>query len=359
MIRALAILALGLLAAAAHADDGPAVDTRVHAFYYGWYASPEFDGLEAHWNHAVLGDTIGRVYPGGADIGANYYPALGAYSSHDPKIVIKHVAQMRSAGIGVIVASWWGAGGFEDRGLPLLLDVAAEAGLEVAFHLEPLPGRDAATSGEALRYLVDTYGNHLACHRRDGRPVVYVYDSYLTPAADWARLLQPDGEITIRGTDHDCVVIGLWVGRDEGSFFTDGGFDGFYTYFAADGFTWGASRDNWPILAAFAADHDLLFVPCVGPGYLDTRVRPWNGATTRGRENGAYYDRQFEAALAVDPPLIGITSFNEWHEGTQIEPALPFVGSGFAYRDYRPREPGWYLERTRWWIDRWQEERGR
>ena len=359
MIRALMILALGLLAAVAVADDGPTVDPRVHAFYYGWYASPEFDGFEAHWNHAVLGDTIGRAYTGGADIGANYYPALGAYSSHDPKIVIKHVAQMKSAGIGVIVASWWGAGGFEDRGLPLLLDVAAEAGLEVAFHLEPLPGRDAASSGEALRYLVATYGDHPACHRRDGRPVVYVYDSYLTPAADWARLLQPDGEITIRGTDGDCVVIGLWVGADEGAFFTEGGFDGFYTYFAADGFTWGSSRENWPALAAFAADHGLLFVPCVGPGYLDTRVRPWNASTTRGRENGAYYDRQFEAALAVAPPLIAITSFNEWHEGTQIEPALPFVGNGFAYRDYRPREPGWYLERTRWWVDRWQEERGR
>jgi len=337
-------------------------DPRVHAFYYGWYATEAVDGFAAHWNHEVIGDPAGRAYRGGRDIGANFFPQLGPYSSNDPAVIATHVAQLRAAGVGVLVVSWWGPESFEDRGLPALLDAAAAAGLEVAFHLEPFPGRDARTTHRVLAYLVSRHGSHPACHRPaawGGRPVVYVYDSYLTEAAQWARLLQPDGDLSIRGTSLDCVMIGLWVGRAEGAFFRDGGFDGYYTYFAADGFTWGSSRASWPALADFARTQDLLFVPCVGPGYLDTRVRPWNAATTREREAGAYYDRQFAAAIAVDPPAIGITSFNEWHEGTQIEPAVPAVADTFVYRDYRPLPPDGYLERTRAWTDRWRQTRRR
>ncbi|MBD3222850.1 hypothetical protein GF314_16605 [bacterium] len=361
VIAPVLIIAL-LLAAVASAADEPRVEPRVHTFYYGWYATEAVDGHQAHWNHEVLGVEDGGAYPGGRDIGADFYPALGPYSSHDPEVIATHVGQIAGAGIGVIVASWWGAGSFEDRQLPALLDAAAEAGVEVAFHLEPLPGRDAERSREALAYLIETYGDHPACHRPEAwgeRPVVYVYDSYLTPAGDWARLLVPDGEISIRGTALDCVMIGLWVDVDDGRELLAAGFDGYYTYFAADGFTFGSSRASWPNLAAFARAHDLLFVPCVGPGYCDTRIRPWNATTTRDREQGAYYDRQFAAAVAVRPGAIAITSFNEWHEGTQIEPAVPMAIEGFEYRDYEPLDPGWYLERTRHWVERYATSRAR
>jgi glycoprotein endo-alpha-1,2-mannosidase len=49
---------------------------------------------------------------------------------------------------------------------------------------------------------------------------------------------------------------------------------------------------------------------------------------------------------------VGITSFNEWHEGTQIEPAVPKQIPGFTYLDYRPRPTDYYLERTAYWIGR-------
>lgn len=355
MITRLTILSL--LAALTAVAGEPDVDPRVHTFYYGWYATEAVDGHQAHWNHDVLGVADGGAFPGGEDIGADFYPELGPYSSNDPAVIARHVDQMQTAGIGVIVVSWWGAGSFEDRALPALMDAAAGAGLAVAFHLEPFPGRDAATGRQALRYLVDTYGDHPACYRPEawgGRPVVYVYDSYLTPARDWARLLQPDGEITIRGTAIDCVMIGLWVQVTDGGDLRAGGFDGFYTYFAADGFTFGASRASWPNLAAFARQYEMLFVPCVGPGYCDTRIRPWNTTTTRDREAGAYYDRQWGAAIAAGPDAIAVTSFNEWHEGTQIEPAVPLAIEGFTYRDYRPLAPDDYLRRTHRWVERYR-----
>ena len=61
------------------------------------------------------------------------------------------------------------------------------------------------------------------------------------------------------------------------------GFDGAYTYFAADGFTYGATAANWPRMAAFCRRHGLLFVPSVGPGCAFLRAPRAPSATARAR----------------------------------------------------------------------------
>ena len=67
---------------------------NVHIFYYPWYRSLEYDGVWEHWNHEYLPNwkkNDKRVFPTGkhdppADIGANFYPSLGCYSSVDPQV---------------------------------------------------------------------------------------------------------------------------------------------------------------------------------------------------------------------------------------------------------------------------------
>ena len=56
-------------------------------------------------------------------------------------------------------------------------------------------------------------------------------------------------------------------------------------------------------------------MPSVGPGYDDSRIRPWNAAATRAREGGQRYRRWWEAALAAAPAAVSITSYNEWVSG--------------------------------------------
>jgi len=330
---------------------------RVHTFYYPWYGNPNTDGKYANWNHPVaVRNGPARRFPGGDDIGANYYPAIGCYSVNDPKIVETHMQQLRRAHIGVISVSWWGRDSFTDRALPLLFRMAKKYGIQINFHIEPHLGtgrRNALQVREAMVYLIDTYGKSPALYRharRGNRPMFYVYDSYLTPAKEWATILAPQGSHTIRNTKYDAVVIGLWVKQNEEPFFLNGHFDGFYTYFATDGFTYGSTLSHWKQLATWAGTHGKLFIPCVAPGYIDTRIRPWNGQNTRDRKGGDYYDRSCQAALDVEPDLIGITSFNEWHEGTQIEPAVAKQVGDYRYLDYVPREAIWYLDRTAHWV---------
>jgi len=326
------------------------------AFYYPWYGNPATDGRYANWNHPVaVRNEPPRSFPGGDDIGSNFYPRLGSYSVDDPRTLDDHMRQLRQAGVGVICASWWGRDTFTDRALPGLFRAAEKAGLRITFHVEPFPGRNAASTREAIAYLVKRFGTSPACHRlgtHGNRPVCFVYDSYQVAPSDWATILRPQGTNTIRGTAADAVVIGLWVKPDEEAFMLEGGFDGFYTYFATDGFTFGSTTRNWPTLAAWARAHQKIFVPCVAPGYIDTRIRPWNGGNTRDREAGAYYDRSWTAALDVSPELVAITSFNEWHEGTQIEMATPKQIPKFTYLDYLPLPSDYYLTRTAYWVGR-------
>jgi glycoprotein endo-alpha-1,2-mannosidase len=358
---------------------------EVHAFFYLWYGIPETDARYLHWNHSILPhwDSVKATqWPSGVlgppdDIGATYFPARGLYSSCDPATLREQMHQARQeAGIDVMVASWWprgrpdGQGVDTDRCMLPLLDAAEEAGVTVAVHLEPYEGRNPTTVRDDIAYLHEQYGSHPALHRFARRPgskplpMVYIYDSYHNPPEQWAELLQPsqtDGSKpqslqSIRGTELDIIAIGLLIEAHDRSALKSGGFDGFYTYFAATGATFGASTRNWPTLARWAREDGMEFIPSVGPGYDDTRIRPWNGANRRPRERGTYYRRMWDAATSPEllaagsTRIVSITSYNEWGEGTQIEPAAPFVtSSGEVLQHYGDGEddgPELYLHLT-------------
>lgn len=330
-------------------------------FYYNWYGNTEKNGKEIHWAHPVMKssptDTTSGFIPGGNNISSNFFPQLGSYSSTDSATVVKHMQMLRSARIGVIVLTWWDKTNFGIQSVPLIMNEAARAGLKVCFHIEPYGGRNAESTKENIKSIIDQYGNHPALYKSEGKPMFFVYDSYITKAEEWATLLQPEGKISIRNSPYDAIMIGLWVKKGEEDFFKQSGFDGFYTYFGATGFTYGSTPANWDGMQKWAAENKKIFIPCVGPGYIDTRVRPWNGKTIRDRENGKYYDRMFKQAIDSHAPFIGITSFNEWHEGTQIEPATPFKSKEFNYLDYSPLAPDYYLKRTAYWIKVWEDKK--
>ena len=176
---------------------------RAVAFYYPWYGNPATDGRYANWNHPVaVRNEPPRSFPGGDDIGSNFYPALGCYSANDPALLREHMRQLRQAGVGVLCVSWWGKDTFTRPDISGIVKAAEEAGLQINFHIEPFPGRNAARTRDAITYLVGKFGASPACHRLPAygnRPVCFVYDSYLTPAAEWAEVLTPKAAIPCAG----------------------------------------------------------------------------------------------------------------------------------------------------------------
>jgi glycoprotein endo-alpha-1,2-mannosidase len=349
------VLAGVLLFAAA-----PPARAEIHAFYYPWYGTPEQGGQYRHWNHQVLSSGVSArqepvAFAGGENIGADFYPQGGCYSSADPLVQHRHMEQMARAGVQAVSISWLGVDSPEAAVVPGLLDAAAAQGLKVNFHLEPAVQGSVERVRQAVFYLIDHFGHHPAFYRSEltgGLPLFYVYDSYRLPTEQWARLLTAEGDLSLRATAHDAVLLGLHLNRDSQELLDRSGFDGGYSYFAVDGFSHGASSAHWPALVDRARREERLFVPAVGPGYADLRIRPWNGANQRDRMEGATYDCLFARAIASKAPIITVTSFNEWHEGTQIEPAIPFATADFTYQDYGARHPGYYLERTAYWAAR-------
>ena len=312
------VLPFLLLAAALAAPAAAAGAVRSSIFYYPWYGTPRYDGAFIHWQQN------GAVPPSG--IASSYYPARGPYSSADRLVLGAQMEEIHQAGVDQISVSWWGCGSVEDQRLELLLPEARTHGLDVAAHLEPYVGRTAASTAVDIRHL-----------RELGIRDVYVYGPQDDSAEHWAaaRASLP-ADVRLFAQTH--LVGSAAAGR----------FDGIYTYDVLV-FT----GDRFARLCDQARKVKLLCAPSVGPGYdarravADARVRP--------RRQGRTYDGMWTSAIRAGADLVTITSYNEWHEGTQIEPAR-------ARRGYHGYDGAWgtrgkdaeraYLERTAYWTAR-------
>jgi len=117
----------------------------------------------------------------------------------------------------------------------------------------------------------------------------------------------------------------VWIG--EGDVFGYlSVFDGIHPY----SITWSANPAAQ--LASYASrtrsmGADKLWVATVMPGYDDTRLGRGAAGYSRDRQGGALYRSIWEGAIATNPAMISITSFNEWPEGSQIEPSARYVTS--------------------------------
>jgi glycoprotein endo-alpha-1,2-mannosidase len=292
-LRLIAVVA-ALLAVPATAQAAPLVSI----FYYPWYGTPALDGGWEHW-YAPGSTTL--------DVASNYFPVRGLYSSSDARVVKAQMREIAAADVREVVTSWWGWGSPEDLRLPIVIGAARAAGLSVAVHIEPYPGRTIETVEADIVHLRDL-----------GVTRFFVYRPFDISAQDWAGFRD-------RVTGVQVFAQTSLAGRAAAA-----RFDGLYTY---DILLWGA--ETFPRLCRQAHKVNLLCLPSVGPGYEaeratgDSRVKP--------RRNGATYDAMWSAAIRSGADGVTITSYNEWHEGTQIEPArtrAPRAAAAVSFETY-------------------------
>jgi glycoprotein endo-alpha-1,2-mannosidase len=303
------------LLADARTNAGP---RQILAFYYGWYGNLTISGDWVHWKNVDLAkQRIGN---------STDYPAYGAYDSHDPAVLDRQAAA-RGAGVTGFIVSWWGQGSFEDHGMPLLIDAAAKHGLAVSAYYEKIPGDDAPARIKAaiadLDYLLSRYGTHKAWLRAGGKPVVFVYGRavhQLSPA-EWQEVIaqlhrdNPGGVAVVADSlDHNFVAA----------------FDGASTY-NITGQTqhktppqlhdW--ARVAYPKMVAAAGPGKISSVTVI-PGYDDSKAGRPPPRPVTGRWGGETYRALWQEAVAAAPDYVLITSWNEWHEGSEIEPSVEY-----------------------------------
>jgi len=294
------------------------VSRKVLTFYYPWYGTPDGPGgagRTVHW---------GRIDAANKDIEASTnYPILGAYDSHDPKLLDQHCRWAEYSGIDVFIVSWWGHSDYTDRAMEKILNSCLRHGLRACIYYETVPKpRTPQTAADDIIKVLNKYGRNPAHLKINGKPVVFVYGRALQQLGlkRWLRVI----EIVNEKYEGGVTAIGDQLSHGSARIF-----DGIHTYNTAgslrgmnpaDVRKWAAGKyKSWVQLADQAGKISALTVI---PGYDDRKIRKPGLAV--GRYDTELYRVQWEEAIKADPHWILITSFNEWHEGSEIEPSLEY-----------------------------------
>ncbi len=297
---------------------GPAVPvhaadtTPVLAFYYAWFDQNTWTSDQA------------------VDLPAE------PYISTDRAVIERHVRQAQNAGINAFVQSWYGpqeTNNQTETNFRTLLDVAAAFGFKAAVDVEttgPFFG-DAASVSNALTTLLSGHAQHPAYLRYQGKPVVFFWRQQRFSIDEWAAIrnqVDPNRSSfwIAEGVDIDYQAV----------------FDGHHLYSIAWADSPASQLAKWgDRVRAYETGNqvDRLWVATVMPGYNDTKL-PRADAFAVPRRNGDYYRETWQGAVASQPDMLIITSFNEWPEGTHIEPSA-------AYGNL-------YLDITRDLVTTWQ-----
>jgi glycoprotein endo-alpha-1,2-mannosidase len=308
------------------------VSRKVLTFYYPWYGTadkPGGAGRTVHW---------GRIDEANKDIRAStHYPIIGAYDSHDPKVIEKHCQWAKHAGIDTLIVSWWGHNHYTDRAMDRILDGCRRHGLTACIYYETVPRPQTAESAaNDIIKVLDKYGKHPAHLKANGKPVVFIYGRTLQELGltDWLKAIR---------IINKKYKVGITTIGDQFSYGAARIFDGVHTYNTAGPLRgqkpaaarkWAAETyQSWVQLADQAGKISTITVI---PGYDDTKIRKPGLAVERYKTR--LYRAQWEEAIKADPHWILITSFNEWHEGSEIEPS-------FEYKDEYLELTGRYAKR--------------
>jgi hypothetical protein len=329
------------------------VPHEVLAFYYTWYGLPDRHGQWIHW--------------GGEDKAAHdipesrHYPARGAYDSQDPALLESHIVQAKADGLTGFIATWWGQGTYEDRAFQLLLVQADKHDFKTTIYWEIAPEEGREQIDHAINdlvYVLKNYGPRKSFLKVEGKPVIFVYGRVMeeVPLASWPAIING-----ARSQAGDFLLIADGYSESFARMF-----DGVHTYNICAQVqgkspealrTW--SAQHYASAVNLARRQGRVSCVTVIPGYDDTKIR--KPGLNAARQDGQTYRVLWEEAIQAQPDWVLITSFNEWHEGSEIEPSwedgdqylkltAEFAPRFLAEKSSRPGNvprPAWSAEKAR------------
>ncbi len=259
------------------------------AFYYPWYEMSD-------WSRDKMSDLPDPLY-----------------SSGDDKVIMRHIQQAQDAGINAFICTWFGPN--EDRIGSRCEKLQSLAEKHSNLQIAIIPDHAAWESLRSVDALVEavnaleadfmTKPNYL---HFQGKPVVFWFHPPSLPGG-----LEAWKQVRDRA---DPNREQFWFGGTDD-------FDYLQVYDTLYYFdiTWESS----PGVAMASYNRRLAdrapFIATVIPGYDDILIR--NGHS-RDREGGVYYRGTWQDAIKYDADAVVLVSFNEFLEGSHIEPSENF-----------------------------------
>jgi len=296
------------------------------AHYMPWYtAKPFSDHWGWHWtmNHFDPEQEV----DGQRQIASKYHPLIGPYDSGDPHVLEYQLLLMKLAGIDGVIVDWYGLTDFRDyavlhRNTTRMLQQCERLKMKFVICYED----------QTIPALVE--GSRIAAADRVAHAVSEIdwLSKYWFKSGSYVKL---DGKPVLLSFGHSGLTREEWtqcLSRLESP----------VAYFSQDirregamgGFGWPAPKagmvqvdrflaasSNWPaaIPAAFPRFDDIYRDAGVGDGYPHLPD-----------DSGRTFQSTLRKALDSNASIIQIATWNDWGEGTQIEPCIEF-----EYRDLK------------------------
>jgi hypothetical protein len=289
-------------------------DDIVGAFFYPWYENPNTSGIWTHWEggggYSPPMTWSSNYIPNYPD--STWNPNVQLYDSKNIDVLRWQDRAMARAGIDIAIASWWGIGGYEDAGLAKAIRVCKSVKWCIYYELDAYGDPPVQKIYNDIKYVIDTYGPTRNYAKVDGKWLVLIYGAGGDGTADrWQQakeLLAANGYNVYLNADTSN-------GRPP--------WDAVHNYHPVvyQGYT-----DTLP-----NTDDSAWISPgfwaCDGSPVLERSLGEFTSAWDNIIENKAGYR------------FVLIETWNEWHEGTQIEPGREIIPDT---QGYKPKPDGDY-----------------
>lgn len=315
---------------------------KVLTFYYPWYGTPWGPSDTDDW-HGWGGERHDPdwVHQGRREICAVDSPLDGPYDSLSDETIRRHIHEAELASIDGFIVSWWG---FDDvpgartlpaRAIEKLLELAPTE-FDVTVYHETVDYDDDRSVEETavtdIERLVDEYGDDPSWLTVDGSPVVFEYGRVLGEFERHGKGIDSWHHVREQfdADGYDPFLVGDTFDPEYLDVF-----DGLHTYNPTGMIIQGEDvTAAYQVAAAAAHEQHKLFAGTTLPGYddriLSGRTRDGAGYLLVPREDGGRYEKTWNAVERADADWALVTSWNEWYEGSTIEPAREY---GFDYVD--------------------------
>jgi len=284
----------------------------VAAFFYPWYGNPATRGQWVHWEGqswqppATWSSCYLPSYPD-----STWNPSVQVYDSRDTQVLRWQDQAMARAGIDIAISSWWGVGGHEDATLARAIRTCKSVQWGIYYELEAYGDPTSRQIYSDIKSVLNRFGPTGNYAKVDGKWLVFVYGASGNETADRWRdakaMLANDGYF-------------IYVNADTG----DAG-----PANAPD--PWDAVHHYTPVVYGGATDTlpDVDDSAWISPGFWlvsdANPVLPRSLSAFRAAWNAGVTERRRHRFVLIE-------TWNEWHEGTQIEPGQEIVRDARGYR---------------------------
>ena len=266
-------------------------------------------------------------------------PRDGVYNSDDDTVIQRHILQAQAAGVDGFAVHFFAPGNRTDVNLQKVLAYSSGGFRDtVTFLTHILPGQTQGTVRDSLTYVMGMSA-HPSFMRYSGKAVILFADMTRIPDDGGGRTTDDNVAVARWRAVRDAVDPGhdtLWIAEGLNPVYLDV-FDGLYVYKIDHACCAGAYNSaprwaGWVRSAEQASGQPKYWVGTVMPGWNDLNsanpgcedLRVSSQPFSRDRADGAYYAATWNAVLPTNPDFIVVHSFNEWVEGSYLEPSAFF-----------------------------------